>query len=184
MTFQARTERLRLRSWQADDCRRFYDIMNTPAVMQWLGGVQAYEKWCEGFERLQGYERDFGFTFWIVERLDDDEMLGFCGLKRLNYEGAPNPGEMEIGWRFRESAWGKGYAREAAEKALELAFERYGAARVSAVTVGGNTASQTLMLRLGMIEDPALAYHDAVYSERYGPARQWLITKYEWRARG
>lgn len=179
----ATTERLVLRQWREGDCKRFYDIMNTPAVMRWLGGVQSYEKWCEGYERLQSYERDFGFTFWIVEQRETQEMLGFCGLKRLNYDGAPNQGEVEIGWRFRESAWGKGYAGEAAAKSLELAFERFGAERVTAVTVSDNVASQKLMLRLGMTEDPALAYHDPVYSPTYGPARQWLISRQEWAAR-
>lgn len=183
MAFRIDTERLVLRSWEEGDCRRFYDIMNTPAVMRWLGGVQPYEKWCAGYERLQGYERDFGHTFWIVERKEDGEILGFCGLKRLNYDGAPNPGDMEIGWRFRESAWGQGYAYEAASKCLTLAFEEYQAERVTAVTVTGNVASQKLMLKLGMTEDPELAYHDPVYSPTYGPARQWLISREEWRAR-
>ncbi len=28
-----------------------------------------------------GYARDYGHTFWIVERKADGEVLGFCGLK-------------------------------------------------------------------------------------------------------
>lgn len=183
MAFRTETDRLILRSWAEGDCKRFYDIMNTSAVMRWLGGEQSYEKWCEGYERIQSYERDCGHTFWIVERKDDGEMLGFCGLKRLNYEGAPNQGEMEIGWRFRESAWGKGYAYEAAAHSMNLAFDHFGAKRVTAVTVTDNVSSQKLMLKLGMTEDPALAYDDPVYSPTYGPARQWLIDVEAWRAR-
>lgn len=179
----AETERLVLRRWGEGDARAFYDIMNTPAVMQWLGGVQDFEKWSAAYDRLQGYDRDFGHTFWIVERKDDGEMLGFCGLKRVNYEGAPNPGMVEIGWRFRESAWGHGYATEAAACALDLAFDRFGADRVTAITVGGNRASQKVMLRLGMTEDETLAYEDPNYTPLYGPVRQWLIDAKRWRAR-
>lgn len=179
----AETERLVLRRWRAEDERAFYEIMNTPAVMQWLGGVQPYEKWQAAYQRLQSYDRDFGHTFWIVERKDDGEMLGFCGLKRVNYEGAPNPGMVEIGWRFREAAWGQGYASEAATRALDLAFDRFGADRVTAITVSGNQASQKVMLRLGMVEDPALAYEDPNYTPLYGPVRQWLIDAEAWRAR-
>ncbi|MBW0145546.1 GNAT family N-acetyltransferase [Sphingomicrobium clamense] len=184
MAFRTETDRLVLRSWGEGDCKRFYDIMNTPAVMRYLGGEQSYEKWCENCERLQSYECDFGHTFWIVERKEDGEMLGFCGLKKLNYDGAPNQGEMEIGWRFRESAWGQGYAYEAAAHCLDLAFDRFEAERVSAVTVTDNVASQKLMRKLGMIEDPELAYTDPVYSPKYGPARQWLIDASAWRSRG
>ena len=110
-------------------------------------------------------------------------MLGFCGLKRINYEDAPNQGMCEIGWRFRESAWGQGYAREAATACLDLAFDRFGYHEVTAVTVSGNEASWGLMLRLGMRERPDLAYDDREYSPKYGPARQWVMTKEEWAAK-
>ena len=147
----AETDRLRLRTWDDEDEFRFYDVMNTPAVMRWLGGVQAPGEWSAGYQRLRGYERDFGFTFWIVERRSDGEILGFCGLKRANAPGADEiAGEVEIGWRLREDAWGQGYAKEAAIASLDLAFDRFDAPRVVAVTAAENAPSQGLMIRLGM----------------------------------
>ena len=56
------TERLRLRDWQDSDEADFYTIMNTPAVMRHLGGVQDPEAWRAGFERICGFTRDFGHT--------------------------------------------------------------------------------------------------------------------------
>ena len=44
----AETERLRLRDWDEADEERFYAIMNTPAVMRYLGGVQTPEAWRAG----------------------------------------------------------------------------------------------------------------------------------------
>lgn len=147
----AETKRLRLRTWDDADERRFYDIMNKPAVMRWLGGLQSFEEWDAAFQRLRAYERDHGFTFWIVERRDDGEILGFCGLKRLNAPGAEHiADEVEIGWRLREDAWGRGYAKEAAIASLDLAFDRFEAPRVVAITALGNAPSQGLMKRLGM----------------------------------
>ena len=146
----AETERLRLRTWDDEDEFRFYDVMNTPAVMRWLGGLQSREEWSAGYQRLRAYERDFGFTFWIVERTTDDAILGFCGLKRVNAPGAEFPGDIEIGWRLREDAWGQGYAKEAAIASLDLAFDRFGAPHVVAVTSAQNGPSQGLMIRLGM----------------------------------
>ena len=146
----AETERLRLRTWDDEDEFRFYDVMNTPAVMRWLGGLQSREEWSAGYQRLRAYERDFGFTFWIVERRSDDAILGFCGLKRVNAPGAEFPGDIEIGWRLREDAWGQGYAKEAAIASLDLAFDRFGAPHVVAVTSAQNGPSQGLMIRLGM----------------------------------
>ena len=147
----AETERLRLRTWDEADESSFYDIMNTPAVMRWLGGLQSREEWSAGYQRLRGYERDLGFTFWLVERRSDDAILGFCGLKRANAPGGDSiAGEVEIGWRVREDAWGRGYAKEAAIASLDLAFARFSAPRVVAITARENLPSQGLMRRLGM----------------------------------
>jgi RimJ/RimL family protein N-acetyltransferase len=143
--------RLRLRTWDDEDELRFFDVMNTPAVMRWLGGVQTPEDWSAGYRRLRSYERDFGFTFWIIERRSDDAILGFCGLKKANAPGGDGiAGDIEIGWRLREDAWGQGYAKEAAMASLDLAFERFGAPHVVAVTSRQNLPSQGLMIRLGM----------------------------------
>jgi RimJ/RimL family protein N-acetyltransferase len=43
------TERLILREWGEEDEWAFYDVMNTPAVMRWLGGVHAPEEWHTGY---------------------------------------------------------------------------------------------------------------------------------------
>ena len=142
----ATTERLVLREWHSDDEAHFYAIMNTPAVMRWLGGVQTPKQWHAAFERIRGFQRDFGHTFWIIERKDDGghlagELLGFCGLKRVNAPGSGMTGQHEIGWRLREEAWGHGYAGEAASESLDLAFTRFAAPHVVALTVVGNVAS-------------------------------------------
>lgn len=157
----AQTQRLRLRTWDHEDEGRFFELMNTPGVMRWLGGLQTPQEWNAAYERLKGYEREYGFTFWLVERRSDSEILGFCGLKRTNAPGADAiAGEIEIGWRLRESAWGKGYAKEAALASLDLAFTRFGAHRVVAVTAAGNAASQGLMKRLGMSRREELDFID------------------------
>ena len=158
----AETERLRIRTWDFADRAEFNRLTNTPAVMRWLGGVADGETTNGAFERTDKYQREFGFTFWIVERKSDGEMLGFCGLKRANAPGADLiAGEVEIGWRLREDAWGQGYAKEAAIKCLDLAFDRFAAPRVVAVTAEGNLPSQGLMIRLGMQRRADLDFVDA-----------------------
>jgi RimJ/RimL family protein N-acetyltransferase len=155
------TARLRLREWDDADELRFYEVMNTPAVMRWLGGVQSAQEWRSGYQRILAYQRDLGFTFWIVERRDDGALLGFCGLKRANAPGAEAiAGDFEIGWRLREDAWGQGYAKEAAIATLDIAFDRFGAPHVVAVTAARNAPSQGLMKRLGMTRREELDFID------------------------
>ncbi|WP_299195733.1 GNAT family N-acetyltransferase [uncultured Erythrobacter sp.] len=147
--FHHETARLILRDWREDDWEEFWAGTNTPAVMRWLGGVCDSEKREAAQDRLLSYKRDHGHTFWALERKQDGAILGFCGLKRCNQEGGPI-GMMEAGWRLREDAWGQGYAKEAAIASLDLAFDRFGADEVIALTVEGNAGSWGLMRRLGM----------------------------------
>ena len=176
----AETARLRLREWDAADADRFYAVMNTPAVMEHLGGVQTPDEWRAAFERLRGYQRDFGHSFWLIERLADGELLGFCGLKRVNSEGAPYPGDFEIGWRLREDAWGQGYAKEAAIESLDLAFGRFGAPHVVALTVNQNEASQGLMKRLGMTRRPDLDFASSDVPAELNPVIVYRIEAGDW----
>lgn len=178
----AETDRLILREWGDGDGDRFYSVMNTPAVMRHLGGVQDRAKWEAALGRIQGFQRDFGHTFWLVERKSDGELLGFCGLKRVNAEKTALKGEFEIGWRFRESAWGQGYAKEAAIASLDLAFGRFGASYVVALTIGPNAESQGLMKRLGMTRRPDLDFDDPRFGPEMNPTIIYSIDAAEWPA--
>jgi len=163
--FRHETERLVLRDWRGDDWAEFFRHTNTPAVMRWLGGELDAAGMAAQRERVEGSARRNGFCFWVVERQADGALLGFCGLKRADAPGSTVSGAVEIGWRLREDAWGQGYAREAATAALDLAFDRFGAEEVVALTVEGNAASWGLMHRLGMRLREELDYPD----ERYDP---------------
>lgn len=177
------TERLRLRTWDAEDEQRFYEIMNTPAVMQHLGGLQTPEGWHAAFLRIQGFTRDFGHTFWLVEDRRTGEIQGFCGLKRVNAPGAGNlTGEPEIGWRLRESAWGRGIAKEAAIASLDLGFDRFGYDRIIAMTIPANRASQGLMIRLGMKRRTDLDFTDERFGPNTNPQIVYSIDAAEWPA--
>ena len=177
------TERLVLRTWDESDLDSFMEATNTPPVMRWLGGVWPRADHEAAFQRIQQYQRDFGHTLWLVEDRASGELLGFCGLKRVNSPGAGDlTGTAEVGWRLRESAWGKGIAKEAAIAALDLAFGRFGYGDVVAITVEGNEPSQGLMRRLGMKRRSDLDYVDPRHVEDLGPALVWSIAAADWPA--
>jgi RimJ/RimL family protein N-acetyltransferase len=160
------TGRLILREWCEEDIEPFIRHINTPAVMRWLGGVKPHDEMVEIVRtRMMRWQEERGFTFWAVERKADGELLGFCGLKLADGEGCGFLGAYEIGWRLREDAWGRGYAREAAAATLDFAFDRLGAERVVAVTFAGNEPSWGLMERLGMRRRADLDYDDPRFRE-------------------
>ena len=176
------TERLRLRTWNETDKAEFVRVTNRPPVMRWLGGVQSEQAMATAFERIDGYQRDFGHTLWVVERKSDEALLGFCGLKRVNSPGASCPGDFEIGWRLREDAWGQGFAKEAAIASLDLAFGRLAAPHVVALTVAANKSSQGLMERLGMGRRSDLDFIDERFGPELNPSMVWRIATGDWPA--
>lgn len=179
----AQTERLILRTWDEDDGDRFYGIMNTPMVMRWLGGVQDKAEWDAALERLNGYQREFGHTFWLIEDKSTGDILGFCGLKRVNAPGAGRLTDTpEIGWRLRDSAWGQGIAKHAAIASLDIAFGRFAYDEVVALTVPANAASQGLMKRLGMRRREELDYIDTRFGPELNPSIVYSIAAEDWPA--
>jgi RimJ/RimL family protein N-acetyltransferase len=171
------TERLILRPWREDDAAEFARVTNTPAVMEYLGGVKEPEAFRGSFERVSASQTKNGFCFWIVERRSDGALLGFCGLKVGNTP--PIEGEIEIGWRLREDAWGQGYAREAATATLEWAWRNLSCGRVVAITAAGNRRSWGLMERLGMrrLRDMDFEHPDVPTGDKAKPHITYAIKR-------
>ena len=152
------TPRLQLRSWRMSDAAAFGRGCNTPSVMQWLGGVQsrrAVKREVRFFARMEA--RD-GFTFFVMERRADNQLLGFCGLLRITERDCPFAGLVEIGWRVRESEWRKGYAFEAASHVMRFGFEELELATIVSRVASANVASRALMKKLGMKRRRELDY--------------------------
>lgn len=184
--FRVETERLVLREWQPGDIDRFAAVTNTPAVMRWLGGVMDRDKLDALEQRVTERQANLGRTFWLVERKCDGSdlsgaLLGFCGLKDIDAPGATFTGEFEIGWRLREDAWGKRYAKEAAAASLDVGFDRFGAEEIFAITVIENEASWGLMQRLGMRRRAELDFVDSRYEPPLCDTIVYSITGKAWK---
>ena len=184
--FRIETDRLILRDYAGDaDWAEFFRFTNVPRVMQWLGGVLDDGGVTAQRERVERCAANCGYCFWLVERKTDGghlagEVLGFCGLKRADAPGSSVTGEIEIGWRLREDAWGKGYAREAAQAALDAGFARFGAQQIVAITVPDNSPSWGLMKRLGMRPCEELTYADDRYDPPWRDNIVYAISRDEW----
>ena len=50
---------------------------------------------------------------------DTGEIIGDCGILPYNWEGP----EIELAYRYRPSAWGQGYAKEAGKAVLGLVWQ-------------------------------------------------------------
>jgi RimJ/RimL family protein N-acetyltransferase len=148
--------RLTLCPWTEADVPELIRVTNTPAVMEYLGGVRDLALFQAVFTRLQAHQAKNGLCFWFAERRGDGAVLGFCGLRMAKIE--PINGEIEIGWRLREDIWGQGYAREGAMASLEWGWRNLSCKRIVASTVNRNSRSPGLMEWLGMHYVPEMDF--------------------------
>jgi RimJ/RimL family protein N-acetyltransferase len=151
------TPRLRLRSWSESDRGALAALYADPEVMRDYGEVFTREASDQRFDRYAGaFARD-GYGRWLVEDLDG-QFLGYTGVMTWSDRDHPLGPHSEIGWRLVRSAWGKGYATEAARAALTDVFLRIRLQEVLAYTQPDNARSQAVMTRLQLLRDPTRDY--------------------------
>ena len=147
------TPRLRLRAWHDADLDPLAQMCADPRVMRYLPGLLSRDECAALIARFRLHFAHHGFGIWALERKDDGCFIGMLGLSwcKLPLPFCP---AVEVAWRLAHDHWGKGLAQEAAEVALECAFERLKLPEVVAFTSELNEASQRLAERLGMQHDP------------------------------
>ncbi|OYY89401.1 MAG: GNAT family N-acetyltransferase [Sphingomonas sp. 28-66-16] len=143
------TDRMMLRRWQPQDRAALRAQVADPEVMRYLIPIPDAAAFEAQLARLDQWQADWGFTFWVLARKHDGAAMGLCGLKRGS-PGTPIDGRVEIGWRLGRPYWGQGYAREAAQACLDWAWDRIDTPDIWSITVSANRASWGLMERLGL----------------------------------
>ena len=145
------TERLVLRRFAEADADDLFDLHGDPEVMRFLTGGEPTPRDVIEDETLprflRSYERVEGFGFWAAVERSAGEFLGWFEFRPP--EGA-GPGEVELGYRLRRCAWGRGYATEGARALIRDGFTRLGVRRVVAQTMAVNAASRCVMEKVGM----------------------------------
>lgn len=148
------TERLVLREWRPADREPFAALNSDPEVMERFPAMLSRAESGALADRLSESLRRNDFGLWAVEICATGEFIGFTGLAVPTFEAHFTPA-VEVGWRLARSAWGHGYATEAARAALSVAFDRLGLDQVVSFTAVGNVRSRAVMERLAMTHDPA-----------------------------
>ena len=124
-------------------------------------------------DRIRAQFDEHGFGLWALEVAGRGEFIGFTGLAIQTFDAPFNP-SVEVGWRLKRSAWGKGYALEAARAAITDGFERVGLDAIVSMTAVTNERSQAVMRRLGMTHDPAGDFDHPVLPEGH-PLRRHVL---------
>jgi RimJ/RimL family protein N-acetyltransferase len=170
------TERLVLRRFTLDDVGNLVDLDGDPAVMRYLTGGKPTERAVIAGELarlLRQYDQG-GAGRWAAVERSTGAFLGWFALD-------PREGALELGYRLRRSAWGKGYATEGSRALVRMAFTELGAERVFAETMAVNTASRRVLEKAGLrlVRTFHLTWDDPIEGTEHGEV-EYALRKEDW----
>ncbi|MEU3560912.1 GNAT family N-acetyltransferase [Kitasatospora sp. NPDC006786] len=153
-TIVAVSERLVLTRPQEGDLEAMFAIHGDPETNRYNpNGPQ--RDIAQAQEMLDGFVADWvrdGVGYCAVAtREDPGAVIGFAGLYLHTLDGER---VFNLYYRFRPSAWGKGYAAEAARAAMAEGLPRHPGIPVIALIHADNLPSRRLAERLGLVADP------------------------------
>jgi RimJ/RimL family protein N-acetyltransferase len=139
------TARILMRRWQDRDRAPFATLNADPDVMRHFPSAWTREQSDAYIDRAEEHFEQHGYGLWALEVAG--RLIGFTGLSWVTWPGPFTPA-VEVGWRLARTAWGHGYASEAATAALVRGF----AAEESIIsfTAVTNRPSIRVMERIGL----------------------------------
>jgi RimJ/RimL family protein N-acetyltransferase len=153
---ELRTDRLLLRRWKDADRTPFAALSADPEVMEQFPAVLTREQSDALVDEIERAFEERGWGLWALEARESRTFLGFTGLKLWTVESRlPFAPAVEVGWRLTRSAWGHGYASEAARAAVAYGFTTLDLHEIVSMTAVTNERSWRVMERIGMTRDPA-----------------------------
>jgi RimJ/RimL family protein N-acetyltransferase len=142
---QILTPRLLMRRWRDEDRAPFAAINADPAVMEHFPATLSTKESDALVDRIEEGFTVHGYGLWALEIRR--QFIGFTGLSWATWEADFTPA-LEVGWRLARSAWGRGYASEAATAALQHGFDQVDS--VVSFTAATNKRSTRVMKRIGL----------------------------------
>ncbi len=143
--------RLGFRCWQKTDTDAMAKINADANVREFFPGIQNYEQTAQFIHRMQQMFADKGYCYYAVDKLDEQEFIGFIGLAEQTFEASFTPCT-DIGWRLCKKEWNKGYATEGAQACLGYAFHTLLLPRVYSMAPKINLKSIHVMEKIGMVK--------------------------------
>lgn len=144
-----RSERLGFRAWVNEDLEEFANLNADEEVMEHFPETLAKNEVEDFIRRLKEHYSENGYTYYATEILETQEFIGMIGLAFQKYKTEFTPA-IDIGWRLKRTAWGKGYATEGAKRCLEYGFNELDIERIISICTINNRKSENVMKKMGM----------------------------------
>jgi RimJ/RimL family protein N-acetyltransferase len=144
------TARMYFRQFEATDAPLLFELDSDPEVMRFISKGQPTP-----LAKIQNeiipkflnyYRQSPPQGFWAAHLRDSGDFIGWFHLRPSTLPVA----EMELGYRLKRVAWGRGLATEGSRALLEKAFNHCGYDKVCAHARAINLASRRVMEKAGL----------------------------------
>ena len=158
-----RTRRLIARSWLIEDLPLAMELWGDPAVTALIDSrgklteAQVHEKLYAEIER----ERSCGVQYWALFDHRNGDFVGCGGLRPWVY--TPGGADFEVGFHLVRRCWGRGFGTEAAQGALDYAWEKLQLTKVYAGHHPDNRASGRILKKAW------IRVHRKCFLQAHGP---------------
>ena len=158
------SERIFFREFTTDDASLIYHLNSDPEVTKYVHEAPTTDlniALSVITNRIIPQYREYGYGRWAAVLKDTNTFIGWCGLKFITEDN-----ETDLGYRFFQKHWGKGYATESAKAILDYGTNILKLKNIMAKAAKENVASINVLKKLGMIylkddlcaHDPAEVY--------------------------
>ena len=142
------TERLILRRVTLADLDDMARLNGDPAVMRYIGDGAVWTR-AQSEARIRRIQKIYdifpGLGLWVGEEKPARRFIGNFALIYV-----PKTVEVEVGYRLRKSAWGRGLATEGARALVRYGMHALGLDRVVGLTHPDNEASKQVLMKAGL----------------------------------
>ncbi|NJO40603.1 MAG: GNAT family N-acetyltransferase [Cyanobacteria bacterium CRU_2_1] len=150
------TDRLILRRLTESDSDHLFELDSDPDVAKFAtrdGQPTPYDMIQEMVlpKMLKCYEMYESYGFWVAIEKSSNQFIGWFHLRPgLESPAFDDPCEVELGYRLKKLAWGKGYATEGSRALVRKGFCELNTQRITATALVANTASIRVMQKTGL----------------------------------
>ncbi|HEX9064300.1 MAG TPA: GNAT family N-acetyltransferase [Streptosporangiaceae bacterium] len=150
MRVHLRTGRLTIRRFTPADEDNLVALNSDPEVMRYITGGLAEPGRDQVRDEiipfhLAAYEQHPGFGTWAAEDSATGDFLGWFHLRPRRGDGA-----IDLGYRLRRAAWGRGLATEGSVALIGKAFTEHDIDRIVAETLAVNLPSRRVLDKCGL----------------------------------
>lgn len=170
------TERLVLRPLAVSDAPALYTVFSDPTVVRYWSA----EPWTDisfaeaAIARALEAYRDEAELRFAIELAASGELIGTVALHHFFNQNK----RCELGYALASAHWGRGYACEALEAALEHGFREVGLNRVEADIDPRNEASGRVLEKLGFRKEGYMPQRWLVHGEYADTVNYGLLRAY------